>query len=588
MTTVTRRQAYGISPLPSSKNLVGVEGHAEAEIMENDDTAIVVSSTQRDELSLDRGAYESPASFVDAVQACGTKTNRVVGQQHSLNNSLKRRRSLPSCPAKESVPNRGNHFLHGISVDECQDLLSLPDPPSPPELYSKRRASHTFVPLRDLSNGDKKEILDSARNNCKSAMSKRSAGLLMQNQRPKRSRLSLPMMASPIVSKKKSTIFSAAKAGDRGDGSLPMNSRLSTITPPLDMAPPQNLFTGGRRNPESMSQSQNTRNASFSTFKAPEKAPDVYQIPTQPDTDALMKMRTLVHAYTALPQEERFESEHAKAIEAASGYPMVPSFVPAGAVSEDDKLVRRKHIIANLATRMGTVDGCKHRDARLMESVTQCRVTKLRGGYVEYAHIPSGRLVPPQEFGARYMCMIDEVSAVRSKSWGDYFAKLSQQINAKTAVKVTETEESMYSVEHSSADTKADSQDDEPCVCPAESGSEDDQAESSEDIEMIETTDSTSHESENEGLCAEVIYKTIDTQTQPEEATRTTPDEKPVRAPSPTSPDMLLPFPSRDQPSSDALIARAEKKLWNTIDTALATYSQEVLEIQAAAARKTK
>ena len=47
---------------------------------------------------------------------------------------------------------------------------------------------------------------------------------------------------------------------------------------------------------------------------------------------------------------------------------------------------------------------------------------------------------------------------------------------------------------------------------------------------------------------------------------------------------MLLPFPSRDNPSQDAMIARAEKKLWNRIDAALKEYSKEVLEIQAAAA----
>lgn len=549
------------------------------------DSSSVAFSTQRGELRLnDRGTFESLVSVNNTMQAC--ETNRTVGQQ-THTNSLKRRRSLPLCRAKESDPNP--HFLQGIALDKCTNLLSLPDPPSPPKRFSKRRATDTFVPLRDLSNGDEKGIPASPISNS-SRMSKRSGGsLTTQNHhsRPKRSRLNLPSMASPLVSKK-SAAASAAKNRARDDSAVHRMGKTHTITPPL-YASPQN---GEGQHSHSTSHTQTAGKNSFQAFKkAPKKAaPVVYQIPTQPDTESLMKIRALVHAYTALPVEKRFESDEAKAIEAASGYPVVPSFVPPHAVRKEDRLDRRNYIITNLPTRMKNVDGCKARDAHLMETVTQCRVQKLRGGYVEYQHIPTGRSVPPQEFEARYMCMINEVSAVRQKSWGDYFAKLTQEIKAHKTDESTKQEEnsqsSNFSLSSPPTDAMDDSSQEDKASAIPEASSDDvgkEEGDSMEGIQATEAGDSVTHEPEGENLCAEVIYKTIDEETQ-----RSTPDTKLPRAPSPTSADMLLPFPSRDQPSSNVLIARAEQELWTTIDTALATYSQRVLEIQAAETRTTK
>lgn len=625
----TRRQSFalGLPPLPSSKKSLGVERISRQQqqqqpIESNHHVTTRSVSRQRGNSPLNRGAlHETPLSAA-ANESNSTIMNRVLGKRsHSNNTSLQRRRSLPVANNNhaESVPSakkRGNHhhFLHGIALDECRDILALPDPPSPsspPPLtlqtakrYStrRRRQTDTFVPLRDLSNGEKDEedlTADSSSSpnssgSSNSMLSKRrsmTTASFMHVRKPKRSRLSLPSLTSPIVSKK--SVASATK-------STAPASRSLHPPPPRQLCNEQGFDSALHAK---------TKKTECPTFRAPppeEQVHDMYQVPSQPETAELCKIQTLVHAYTALPVEKRFESQQAKAIEAASGYPLVPSLVPPSAAGDADKNQRRRTIIANLPTRLRCADECKIRDAQLVQTITECRVQKLRGGHVEYTHIPTGRAVPPREFEARYLCMIDEIGAVRNKSWGNYFTKLAQEIKAQKLSNddVAQEQDCMCSNELSSsppptvAPTSGNITQDEPvpAVAPPQEENNKNDTSSQEEIQNMKTSDSCSHEPEGENLCTNVIYKTLDTTAsntamhQPnKDATqrKNTPDKKlPRRPPSPTSPDMLLPFPLRNEPSSNPLIARAEQKLWNTIDDALATYSKEVLEIQAATTRK--
>ena len=516
------------------------------------------------------------------------------------NSSLKRRRSLPTMTHNRSSPSTpGNqHFLQGIVLDECKDLLSIPDPPTPPVKSSRRVSSGSFVvPLRDLSNGDKQpSFRDASSSTAATSNTKRNVLVApLPDRKTKRSRLSLPSMASPIVSKK-SIAASATKFRSENTN----NKASQTPTSESLHASRGNIHNGDSEDLGSAQEPTKKMNGctstSFQTFKAPERStsdkPDVYRIPTKPDTKGLMEIRELVHAYTLLPQERRFDSKEAKAIERVTGYPVVSAFVPKGAVSQASRQARRKHIIDNLSSRMKNVDSCKNRDARLTQTVTQCRVQKFRGGHMVYTHIPSGRHVEAEEFEARYMCMIEEVSAVRSQSWGNYFAKLSQDLKekTKTAAPLKQDEDTQSKEDASSStdssppsdsnsNTKASPEETFPDATPPN--------EIQSDIEMEVIDQGTDHEvHKEEDLCSDIIYKTIDPTTKPQvddddDEPLITPAKKLPRPPSPTSPDMLLPFPSRDQPSSNALIARAERKLWNAIDDALATYSKEVLEIQA-------
>ena len=327
--------------------------------------------------------------------------------------------------------------------------------------------------------------------------------------------------------------------------------------------------------PPTLPSEQDKGVTTFQTFKTSAEDVLIYRIPKQPDTQGLQELRKLVHAYTLIPEKERFESKEAQEIEKLSGYPLVPAFIPDDSVTSSGKNLRRRRIIDDLPNRMMSCDDCKHRDVKLMQSVTQCSARKIRGGYVEYQHIPTGRDVTPEEFEARYLCMIDEVSAVRSQSWGAYFARLAQDIKASDgsgkAPCVTEAS--------AEENQQANNNDNNKASLEKESDSE---------KESVESVAHAYSYADDEEYFRDVIYKKVDaTQINPSQhanATSTTPLKASQRPPSPTSPDMLLPFPSRDNPSQDAMIARAEKKLWNRIDAALKEYSKEVLEIQAAAA----
>ena len=474
-----------------------------------------------------------------------------------------------------SLKRRRSHFLRGIEIADCDDLLSIPDPPTPPPPLRT-------APLRDLSNDDPHSTSRST-----SPMGKRNptaspAMHLSQNaeEPSKRVRLSLSIAASSVLSEKQVLDNQAVGEDKAKEQQQQQQQQPPQVEDLLEKNMQDDLDDDHNDDddeeallPPTLPSEQDKGVTTFQTFKSSGEDALIYRIPKQPDTQGLQELRKLVHAYTLIPEKERFESKEAQEIEKLSGYPLVPAFIPDDSVTSSGKNLRRRRIIDDLTNRMMSCDDCKHRDVKLMQSVTQCSARKIRGGYVEYQHIPTGRDVTPEEFEARYLCMIDEVSAVRSQSWGAYFARLAQEIKA------------------------SDGSGQAPCVTEA-SAEENQQAnnnneaslEKESDLEK-ESVESVAHAhsyADDEEYFRDVIYKKVDaTQINPSQhanATSTTPLKASQRPPSPTSPDMLLPFPSRDNPSQDAMIARAEKKLWNRIDAALKEYSKEVLEIQAAAA----
>ena len=164
---------------------------------------------------------------------------------------------------------------------------------------------------------------------------------------------------------------------------------------------------------------------------------------------------------------------------------------------------------------------------------------------MQYTHIPTGRLVSPAEFEARYMCMVEEVSAVRSKAWGDYFAKLSRELNATRRAPVDHTNDDY--TELSASNNEMDDVKEMP-PHPEETVGEESMVYPDE-MESMESTSQDNHE-ETEDMCTDVIYKTVDTSSEPpsEEIPSTTPTKMLPRAPSPTSPR-----PASSPPSSSSI-----------------------------------
>jgi hypothetical protein len=384
---------------------------------------------------------------------------------------------------------------------------------------------------------------------------------LVSTRKSKRSRSSLPLLPSPIVTKKQASESRAKAAASKLD-SRGIRQGGDTL-----------FGTGAETNTESSNTANSSAGATFQTFKQREELDD-YLIPTMPQTEKLREVRRLVHAYTNLPEEKRWGSKEAVTIQQISGYPLVPAVIPEGAVSQSEKLQRRSSVISSISSRLKLVEACKLRDARMAEDVTECRAQKVRREGYEYTHMTSGRDVPPEEFEQRYLCMIREVSSIRSKSWGDYFATLSADLKSNLP---------KYRAEKNLTLT---------CEAETELAGKSamvDNVSTKDEIDAMEIAETSLNAVETEKEGCPAMYQTHDAAPpKVEEATSSfaaTTKGKDHRVPSPTSPDMLLPFPDRDETSTNPLIAGAEQKLWSTIDQALACYSQQVLEIQAAVHR---
>jgi hypothetical protein len=540
MTATTRRQSglLGIPPLPPlpKKTMPKSNSGRREDVVRVEQQQEGSSSTKR---RAEAGTL-SRTTRTDSLELAG------CDQKPLGKGVLKRRRSLPCPPTHPSLPAAEGHFLEGVALESCHDLLSIPDPPSPPLVT--RRASGAFLPLRDLSNEEGRTAASPHQ-----LLLKRGSPLV-STRKSKRSRLSLPLVPSPIVTKQQLSDSRRAKAS-------------SSMLEPCGIRQGGDSLFGA-------DSSNGSAGSTFQTFKQREQLAS-YTIPTMPQTGKLREVRRLVHAYTNLPEEKRWGSNEALTIQQMSGYPLVPSVIPGGAVSESEKLQRRSSVISSLSSRLKLVEACKLRDARMAEDVTECRAQKVRREGYGYTHITTGRAVPPEEFEQRYLCMIREVSSIRSKSWGDYFANLSTEL--KTNLPKYRTEKKPTSPFRANAEALVAGK-----AVMVDSVSAKDEIGA---MELAETS--------LEAVAAEddgfpVTHQKHDaTPANVDEAASSTAitKAKVQRVPSPTSPDMLLPFPARDETSTNPLIAGAEQKLWTAIDQALACYSQEVLEIQAAVHR---
>jgi hypothetical protein len=602
----------------SSSSLVNVKERATTSVIKGENVLLEVMAPSPTSSSVDDG--QCPAQFTVAT----TKT------------------SQPKTTNEVASTSYHRHFLQGVEIDTCADILSIPDPPSPSSDNDNMKKSSKAVvfasPLRDVSNADEapssttqtqtsqKRSSPSSLVSSSSPSSTTSTTTPHNNMKRVRWTPTSTVQTSPLVSQKKRLQRRRRLCGYLEQAEQQQEEEASSLSPSSSSLPNhedevqgtefiQHDEENGEEESSSMSSRRKQGASTFVTVKVaptlppppsftpspppPQKQVAMYRIPNQPDTQGLQEIRKLVHAYTLLPEDERFESQPVKDIERLSGgYQLVPAYLADGRVSEADKLQRRQHIFANLTSRMEGIDDCKRRDVQLTEEATQCTAQKLRGGYVEYTHIPTGRKVPPQEFEARYMCMIDEVTSIRSNAWGAYFAKLGQELQTSSSLSSSSSSSSSSSEDTSSTPSDTDNNNTQEGYSSVDQSvtveEEELPSQLETNLDLIETPAAAAEvvDQEDDQICPHVIYKNIKCTSQTKSASLelqkdlTTPTKVERRPLSPTSPDMLLPFPSRDKPSEDVLIARAEAKLWNTIDTALEVYSKEVLEIQATAIRK--
>ena len=503
--------------------------------------------------------------------------------------------------SSKDVPPRPEHFLQGVQLQNCKDLLSIPDPPSPPTMMTRqRRRLSTPVmqlqPLRDMTNGDEDDVTLSA---------------LQPSSRPKRLRKSLCHVPSPIELEERGTEETVTRRRKK--------KRQSMLLPSDD------------------SQEGSLSDQIFPTFKAPHAntkeplwdeastSPEVSFLqnspPENPDemAESLFKVRQLIRSYTSSPSPDGALSLHIQKIEEVSGYVVTPPMTSSEDAAHPSQQVpqqRKADLFGRLAPDLKRLDKGKRKTAKMVEEVTACRVDKNSRGKVRYQHVPTGRKIQPAEYEQRYMLMLDEITSIRSQSWADYFRQI-QNVTLQTASACP----SDVDCEEMVAEASLEEPNTPQPPTPNEDSSTEVVSLPEEDAEVGshirgESVAAASEDHRSEGLdtCIDdypseatnrkdLLSRTDDlASSHCHESTTETPVSSPEvvedigdassrsgLALTPQSPSrgLLLPFPSRDESSEDPAIAEAEARLWRSIDHALEKYSEEVFAIQRARAAST-
>ena len=475
-----------------------------------------------------------------------------------------------------------DHFLKGIQLERCDNVLSIPDPPSPlvgiGMDYVGRRHSVSVLdsrPLREISNAsdvEEEEMSDGMRSSNKN--DHRNVTSRRESRRSKRKTINnsqsplvlVPHSDQQVNSYTTPPIHAAAKPGRSQQ--LPSSKRRKkrqSIILPSDVEPAE--------------QNCDEFTKTYATFKNETSPPPTpaneTKTPTKPPIDDLHELRQLVHAFTAIPQIER-SARSAPALEilARTGYPIGLS-VPmeaSGAISQpgaDPSREQKFTFFAKLGPQLKQMDACKISDAKMVEEVTRCRSEKVRGGFYRYVRIETGRPVSEEEFQDRYLMMLEEVNHIRSQAWLEYFDALRDK---KKSVRGTGDAMSTASSGESSSQVTRPPPEKNLLLPAAQVPQGQSQA-----------TCTTSHEDnakqdniETEEMTNERVLETdqvemVEASCGKQSVVTTTP----------------IPIPDRDMESNDPIIAQAERKLWDAIDKALAEYSRDVLAAQSATATTT-
>ena len=146
-----------------------------------------------------------------------------------------------------------------------------------------------------------------------------------------------------------------------------------------------------------------------------------------PTFDQVDSIRKLVRSYTLLDPIDRQDSVESLLIQNMTGYTLNPPMASTmGSVSARSPIQTRSGKLENLLKLnidLFVMDACKNRDQQQAEICTLCRYE--REGYkFRFVHIPSGKTISPEQYEARYLCMLQQVCKTRSEYWSNYFRRL--------------------------------------------------------------------------------------------------------------------------------------------------------------------
>jgi len=230
----------------------------------------------------------------------------------------------------------------------------------------------------------------------------------------------------------------------------------------------------------------------------------------------------------------------------------------------DSIRIQRKEVLNRLGPSMQRMEEQKASQVKQAEACTGCIVEKGRNG--KYRYISDNNKISADEYKRRYLQMVHQNNNEKSIAMEGLRRQIIERLSAE------DTEQNVEK------DPQKTTEAQEKIDCTVQENRETDRGSSGGALELD------SSPRENMTKISPPCNSASPSQSPQEEAgvqgiDEPTNDDSFDIAPNEHR-DFLLPIPSRDEESDDPDIARAESKLWSAIDTALKTYSREVLAIR--------
>ena len=588
------------------------------------------------------------------VRAFGQSSNSI-----STAGPTKQSSSITQEPT--ATKEKSHHFLKGFNLDSCQDLLSIPDPPSPKSKPTKRRRQSTSflksststcdtLPLKDVTNDFENSALSSTDKSSDRMKKKKRQSLCHvpspDIQEPPRKKHSpdnktktnngeelAPKRETKESEKAKQNLEEGAESRqlqkqdwDLGDSDQEMNGRKHSSTRKRCKRRQSILLPSEEDLKEISSNILSPPNQKLSLPTHSEKDGDSKSVDSKANADLSTKakfaeVQALVRAYCSLPKDSQKVVEYANLIRTKTGYSLP---VPIGVTNTQ----KRGDLLSKISPILELMDRQKTAQKEYAEQKTQCKTEKTRKGRYRYRD-RAGQKIPPEEYKLRYIQMLNEQKQAKAegltlalKQLGSFEEKELSSTHEENAGPMQE--ETSPSSSKKTRDKVDDVEDlDKAFVDENEEGEDDDMDITNCSVDLGEIGLASLHSPDLASVPKPEIFETraaeqkqlasspeqlagvqktketaacenhysTDCVNDQSDTTATTAGSSPTREESQASRDSLsagakedkfiLPIPSRDGESDDPEIASAENKLWEAIDKALETYSQEVLEIQA-------
>ncbi|KAG7364401.1 hypothetical protein IV203_037603 [Nitzschia inconspicua] len=345
-----------------------------------------------------------------------------------------------------------SHFLQGINVeDDCFDVRSIPDPPSPvaPSRSNRRRLSTPMMMSALSSSTPGSRGLDDVTNNrtpCDQTQTK--------NNGSNRKRKSLIHVQAPEpVREDKLGCTSTDSRCSHTEAYSPRTLQVNICLEEEELE--QAKISPKRRKkrqsivvptPLVFSEKGNSKPSPSRVSTQPmQRSPSLSPVRKSfPGTwESMEQLRALVRGYCAMSDAEKSFSDSADQIRMLTGYPM-PAEAQTKTLTEqevetDQKVImaNRRRVFSKISPAMAEMEKQKEHDTKQWERDTGYRVGKSnKSGKYRYFSIEDKQRVASQEYKRRYMAVLEcsrPIRAAAAEMWMEKLASTKTVFNDSKA-----------------------------------------------------------------------------------------------------------------------------------------------------------